>query len=343
MALARSRRGDNGTMNYWPGFVDALSTLILSIIFILTVFVVVQFYLQQEVQGKDTALDRLKNQIAQLTDLLSMEKAGKSDLQDQLATLRASLATAQSESDKYKGLYEGAGAGAAAAKGQLGALTDQLDKQKNITASALAQVEVLNQQISALRRQLAAVQDALDISEGKNKEAQGRITELGQRLNLALAEKVRELKGYRSEFFGKLRQILGNRPDIRVVGDRFVLQSEVFFDTNSADLKTEGQTELDKVAGALVSLEKEIPSDIPWVLRVDGHTDKRPITGGLYKSNWDLSASRAISVVKFLISKGVPPQRLVAAGFGEFDPIATGDTEDAYRRNRRIEFKLTER
>ena len=154
---------------------------------------------------------------------------------------------------------------------------------------------------------------------------------------------MRELKGYRSEFFGKLRQILGNRPDIRVVGDRFVLQSEVFFDTNSADLKTEGQTELDKVAGALVSLEKEIPSDIPWVLRVDGHTDKRPITGGLYKSNWDLSASRAISVVKFLISKGVSPQRLVAAGFGEFDPIATGDTEDAYRRNRRIEFKLTER
>ena len=229
------------------------------------------------------------------------------------------------------------------AKGQIGALTDQLSKQKNITANALAQVEVLNQQISALRRQLAAVQDALDISESKNKEAQGRITELGQRLNLALAEKVRELKGYRSEFFGKLRQILGNRPDIRIVGDRFVLQSEVFFDTNSADLKAEGQAELDKVAGALVSLEKEIPSDIPWVLRVDGHTDKRPITGGQFKSNWDLSAARAISVVKFLISKGVEPKRLVAAGFGEFDPIATGDTEDVYRRNRRIEFKLTER
>ena len=330
-------------MNYWPGFVDALSTLVLSIIFILTVFVVVQFYLQQEVQGKDTALDRLKNQIAQLTDLLSMEKAGKSDLQDQLATLRASLATAQSESDKYKGLYEGANAGAAGAKGQIGALTDQLNKQKNITANALAQVEVLNQQISALRRQLSEIQAALDMSETKNKEAQGRITELGQRLNLALAEKVRELKGYRSEFFGKLRQILGNRPDIRVVGDRFVLQSEVFFDTNSADLKPEGQGELDKVAGALVSLESEIPTDIPWVLRVDGHTDKRPITGGQFKSNWDLSAARALSVVKYLISKGVAPQRLVAAGFGEFDPIAQGDTPDAYRRNRRIEFKLTER
>jgi chemotaxis protein MotB len=343
MALARSRRGDSGSMNYWPGFVDALSTLILSIIFILTVFVVVQFYLQQEVQGKDTALDRLKTQIAQLTDLLSMEKTSKSDLQDQLATLRASLATAQGESEKYKNLYEGAGQGASAANDKIGALSDQLSKQKTITASALAQVEVLNQQIAALRRQLAEVQSALDLSETKNKAAQGRITELGQRLNLALAEKVRELKGYRSEFFGKLRKILGDRPDFRIVGDRFVLQSEVFFDTNSATLKPEGQTELDKVAGAVVGLQKEIPSNIPWIMRVDGHTDKRPITGGPFKSNWDLSTARALSVVKYLISKGVEPQRLVAAGFGEYDPIATGDTPDAYRRNRRIEFKLTER
>ncbi len=341
MALAR-RRAESG-MNYWPGFVDALSTLVLSIIFILTVFVVVQFYLQQEVQGKDTALDRLKNQIAQLTDLLSMEKTGKSDLQDQLAQLRASLTIAQNDREKYKDLYLGAGAGADAAKGKVSALTDQISKEKNITARALAQVEVLNQQIAALRQQLSQVQQALDLSESKNKEAQGRITELGQRLNLALAEKVRELKGYRSEFFGKLRQILGNRPDIRIVGDRFVLQSEVFFDSSKADLKPDGEAELDKVAGALIALEKQIPSTIPWVLRVDGHTDKRPVTGGPFKSNWDLSTARALSVVKYLISKGVEPQRLVAAGFGEFDPIDPGNTPDAYRRNRRIEFKLTER
>jgi chemotaxis protein MotB len=342
MALARSRRSEGG-MNYWPGFVDALSTLILGIIFLLTVFVVVQFYLQQEVQGKNSALDRLKSQIAQLTDLLSMEKAGKNDLQDQLAQLRASLATAQSDSAHYKSLYQGAGAGAADAKNKIGVLNTQLDKQKNISANALAQVEVLNQQIAALRRQLSEIQQALDLSESKNKEAQGRITELGQRLNLALAEKVRELRGYRSEFFGELRKILGNRPDIRIVGDRFVLQSEIFFDTNSADLKPEGSQELDKVAGALLGLEKEIPKDIPWVLRVDGHTDSRAITGGPFKSNWELSAARAISVVKYLISKGVKPQRLVAAGFGEFDPIDPGNTEEAYRKNRRIEFKLTEK
>jgi len=342
MALARLRRGESG-MNYWPGFVDALSTLILSIIFILTVFVVVQFYLQQEVAGKDTALTRLNAQIAQLTELLSMEKTGKENLEDQLAQLRASLAGAESDRDKYKGLAEGAGAGAAAAQGKVTELTGQLDSEKKISSRALAQVEILNQQIAALRRQLAAIETALDASEQKDKESQNKIADLGRRLNLALAQKVQELTKYRSDFFGKLRQILGNRPDMRIVGDRFVLQSEVFFDTGKADLKPEGDEELDKVAGALVELEKQIPADIPWVLRVDGHTDKRPIVSSNFKSNWDLSAARAIAVVQYLVAKGIDPKRLVAAGFGEFQPIDTGDSEEAYRRNRRIEFKLTER
>ena len=342
MALARTRRGESG-MNYWPGFVDALSTLILSIIFILTVFVVVQFYLQQEVAGKDTALTRLNAQIAQLTELLSMEKTGKANLEDQLAQFRASLAGAESERDKFKGLAAGAGAGAATAQGKISELTGQLDSEKKISSRALAQVEILNQQIAALRRQLAAIETALDASEKKDKESQNKIADLGQRLNLALANKVKELSQYRSDFFGKLRQILGDRPDVRVVGDRFVLQSELFFDTGKADLKPEALAELDKVAGALGELEKQIPTDIAWVLRVDGHTDVRPVTGGVFKSNWNLSAARAIAVVQYLIGKGVAPQHLVAAGFGEFQPIDTGTTEDAYRRNRRIEFKLTER
>ena len=342
MALARTRRNDSG-MNYWPGFVDALSTLILSIIFILTVFVVVQFYLQQEVAGKDTALTRLNAQIAQLTELLSMATTDKSNLQDQLAQLQATLATAQSDRDKFKSVAEGAGAGAAAAQGKVSELTGQLEGEKKISSKALAQVEILNQQIAAMRRQLAAIETALDASEKKDKEAQNKIADLGQRLNVALAQKVQELTKYRSDFFGKLREILGNRPDMRIVGDRFVLQSEVFFDSSKADLKPEGDAELDKVAAALVELEKQIPADIPWVLRVDGHTDVRPITGGQFKSNWQLSAARAIAVVQYLVGKGVAPQRLVAAGFGEFQPIDTGTTEDAYRRNRRIEFKLTER
>src|ERR1039458_2830011 len=217
MALARTRRGESG-MNYWPGFVDALSTLILSIIFILTVFVVVQFYLQQEVAGKDTALTRLNAQIAQLTELLSLEKSGKTHLQDQLAQLTASLASAESQRDKFKGLADGAGAGATAAQSKVSELTGQLEGEKKISSRALAQVEILNQQIAALRRQLAAIGTALDASEQKDKEAQSKIADLGQRLNLALAQKVQELTKYRSDFFGKLRQILGNRPDVREVG-----------------------------------------------------------------------------------------------------------------------------
>jgi chemotaxis protein MotB len=222
-------------------------------------------------------------------------------------------------------------------------LSSQLEGEKKLAARALAQVEILNQQIAALRRQLAAIEQSLDVSEKKDKEAQARIADLGQRLNVALAARVQELTKYRSDFFGKLREILGNRPDVRVVGDRFVLQSELFFDTGKADLLPAATTELDKVASALVELEKKIPPDIAWVLRVDGHTDVRPVTGGVYRSNWGLSAARAIAVVQYLVAKGVSPQRLVAAGFGEYQPIDPEKTEEAYKRNRRIEFKLTER
>jgi chemotaxis protein MotB len=342
MALARARR--DGGINYWPGFVDALSTLILGIIFLLTVFVVVQFYLTQEVSGKDTALNRLNAQIAQLTELLSLEKTGKLSLEEQLAQIRSSLSAAEGERDRFKGLYEGAGSGEAIAQGKLNEVSGQLDAEKRLSARALAQVEVLNQQIAALRRQLSALEDALDATQQKDKESQARIADLGQRLNVALAQRVQELSRYRSDFFGRLRAILGNRPDIRIVGDRFVFQSEVFFDAGKATLdKPEGRAELDALAGALLDLEKKIPGEIGWVLRVDGHTDVRPINNPQFKNNWELSAARAISVVQYLISKGVSPQRLVAAGFGEFQPIEPDKTEEAYARNRRIELKLTER
>ena len=331
MALARGRRNSDSGFNYWPGFVDALSTLVLSIVFLLTIFLVVQFYLSQEVSGKDKALDRLNAQIAQLTNLLSLEKTSKLGLEDQLAQMRAGLAAAQSERDKLIGA------------GGTGDLGKALDAQKDISARALSQVEILNQQISALRRQLAALEEALDASEKRGKESQDKIADLGQRLNVALAQRVQELSRYRSEFFGRLRSILGDRPDIRIVGDRFVFQSEVFFDTGQAQLLPEGRAELDQIASALIDLDKKIPPEIAWVLRVDGHTDVRPISSSQFKSNWDLSAARAISVVQYLISRGVSPQRLVAAGFGEFQPLDTDKTEEAYKRNRRIELKLTER
>src|SRR3954470_17685260 len=339
MALSRARR-DRG-VDYWPGFVDALSTLILGIIFLLTVFVVVQFVLSQEVTGKDTALARLSARIAQLTDLLGLEQGSKTSLEEQIAQLRANLATTDAERDRYKGLYEGVSGGTAAAQDKANELTGKLDTEKQVTLRALAQIEVLNQQIAALRRQLGALEQALEVSEKKDKDSQGRISDLGQRLNIALAQRVQELSRYRSDFFGRLRDILGTRPDVRVVGDRFVLPSEVLFDTGQSVLKPEGRTEIDKIASVLLDISGRIPPDIAWVLRVDGHTDVRPIGGG--RTNWDLSAARAIAVVQYLITKGLPPQRLVAAGFGEFQPIDPGATEESYSRNRRIELKLTER
>jgi len=342
MALARMRRSESA-MNYWPGFVDALSTLILGIIFLLTVFVVVQFYLQQEVANKDSALSRLNTQVAQLSQLLSMEKSGKADLEGQLVQLRASLANAQSERDRLKAAAENAEAATTAAEGKTTELTGQLQSEKKISAGALAQVELLNQQLAALRNQLAALEASLQTAQNKDKEAQNRISDLGRQLNLALAEHVNELQRYRSDFFGKLRDILGDRPDIRVVGDRFVFQSELFFDSGRSDLKPQGRGELDDLANVLLQLESDIPPDLAWILRVDGHTDIRPVTGTVFKSNWDLSAARAIAVVQYLITKGVSAQRLAAAGFGEFQPIDPGAGEEAYRRNRRIEFKLTER
>jgi chemotaxis protein MotB len=342
MALARSRRNEAG-FNYWPGFVDALSTLVLSVVFLLSVFLAVQFFLSQQITGKDKALDELNAKIAQLNDLLSLEKLSNLNLDDQIGQLKAGLSSAESERDRIQGLYTGLANAGNDAAGRNDQLNKALDSEKGVSSRALAQIEVLNQQISALRRQLAALEDALDASEKRDKDSQTRIADLGQRLNVALAQRVQELSRYRSEFFGRLRAILGNRPDIHIVGDRFVFQSEVFFDTGQATLLPEGTAELDTVANALLDLDKQIPKEIAWVLRVDGHTDVRPVNGPTFHSNWELSSARAISVVQYLISRGVPAQRLVAAGFAEYQPIDPGNTEEAYKKNRRIELKLTER
>ena len=342
MALARARRGQRG-IDYWPGFVDALSTMLLVIIFLLSVFMLSQFFLSREVTGKDSALSKLNRQIEELTQLLSLEKLGKSDNQAELNALSATLEAANREKARLQGQLQATDAAGQAQGGKVSAIANELDAQKQTAGRALAQIEILNQQITALRRQLAAVEQVLGVSESKDKESQGKIADLGSRLNVALAQKVQELARYRSDFFGRLRQILGNRPEIRVVGDRFVFQSEVFFDSGLALLNPAGKGELDSLAAAVIDLEREIPPEIPWVLRVDGHTDKRPIQSTAFPSNWALSSSRAIAVVQYLMSKGVSPQHLVAAGFGEFQPIDAGESDDALKRNRRIELKLTER
>jgi len=341
MALARNRRLE--PVNYWPGFVDALSTMLLIIIFLLSVFMLSQYFLTREVSGKDSALDLLNRQIEELTTLLAMERSQSGADADKITQLSATLDQARKDKTDIETAAASGGAGAAAAGNKADAAVAALDAQKSITARAIAQVEVLNQQIAALRKQLAAIQDALNISKTSEHEAQEKISDLGQRLNLALAQKVQELARYRSDFFGRLRQILGSRPDIAVVGDRFVFQSSVLFDAGKADVSDAGKKSLDRLAEAALDLEREVPPDIPWILRIDGHTDARPVQGGPFKSNWELSAARAIAVAQYLISKGVDPHYLAAAGFGEFQPLEAGTSEEAYQKNRRIELKLTER
>lgn len=218
-----------------------------------------------------------------------------------------------------------------------------LSAERDATAAARAQVEELTAQVAALRQQLARIAAALDVSEAKVKDQQTQIVALGKRLNMALVNKVEELDQYRSEFFGKLRQIIGNRPGIHIVGDRFVFQSEVLFKQGSADLSDGAKKQLDPVFVALKQIAAKIPPDINWVLRVDGHTDKRKIDTAQFPSNWELSTERAISVVRYAIQQGIPANRLAAAGFGDHQPIDPADTPEAYRLNRRIELKLTER
>lgn len=343
MALARNRRSQRH-VDYWPGFVDALTTLLLAIMFLLTVFVLAQFLLSREVNNKDSVLARLKSQIQELTQLLSLERSNSQDMQDTIANLQASLSTAESERSRLQSLLNaGSGAGAAAEK-RAGELSESLEAEKQVSARALSQVELLNQQISALRRQIAALEDALNASENRDRESNAKIADLGRRLNVALAQRVQELNRYRSDFFGRLREILSDKENIRIVGDRFVFQSEVLFPTGSADINPAGQDEMKKLADAVNQLNQEIPDDINWVLRVDGHTDNVPLAGtGRFRDNWELSSARATAVVKFLIANGVPANRLVAAGFGEYQPLDASDTPDARAKNRRIELKLTER
>ncbi|HEX3217602.1 MAG TPA: peptidoglycan -binding protein [Aestuariivirgaceae bacterium] len=339
-SLGRFRRED---AYYWPGFVDAMAQLLLVITFLMSVFMITQFLLSREISGRDTVLSRLKAQIAELTQLLALEKSTKTELETSLAALTDDLQTARADNSKLKGMVDSFTLKENTDSSALTGLRGQLDAERKISSEAMARIELLNQQIAALRRQIAALNEALEAAEARDQDSKTQIADLGRRLNVALAQRVQELARYRSEFFGRLRQILSQRSDIRVVGDRFVFQSEVLFPKGSAEINPAGRLELDKLASAMKELETEIPQDIAWVLRVDGHTDTDPIQTSAFSSNWELSAARAIAVVKELIAQGVSPKRLVAAGFGEYQPIEQGDTEEIKTRNRRIELKLTER
>ena len=338
MGRARSRRNEDMS---WPAYVDVLSTLLLVVTFLMSIFMTAQYYSGLELSGKDTALQRLNRQITELTNLLSLEKGRSKTGEDDLATLQASLNALKEENTKLQNFAITSDEKSKADAGRAGSLSADLEAQKAISNEALAKVDLLNQQMLALRKQMAALNEALGASEKKDTESQERIKDLGSRLNAALARQVQELQRYRSDFFGRLRDLLKDRQDIRVVGDRFVFQSEVLFPSGSADMTPEGLGTIDQLATAINELRSKIPAEIDWAFQVDGHTDSRPIASSSFPSNWELSTARAVSVVKYLASKGVPPERLVAAGHGEFQPLESGADEESLRKNRRIELKLT--
>lgn len=377
---SRSRR-TTGSADIWPGFVDALASLLLVLIFLLVVFVLSEFFLSRALSGRDEALDRLNRQVAELADLLSLEKQANIQLRGDLTQLASQLQASTAKRDVLasnlaaalglqaeleKQLRDVAGmeadsedlrlqlaaamamleaerATARSKREQEEAARIELIEEHKISSAAQRQLAMLNQQIAALRIQLAALQRALDVSESEVEDQNVQIVDLGSRLNIALANKVEELSRFRSEFFGRLRKALADRSEVSIEGDRFVIQSGVLFDSGSADLGVFGATQLKELANLLIEIETEIPTELKWVLRIDGHTDNRPINTPAFPSNWELSAARAISVAKYLIEQGVPPRRVAAAGFGEFQPLSDGTDEASFRRNRRIELKLTER
>ena len=382
MTLAAFSRHSRTSVNIWPGFVDALAALLIIVIFLLMVFVISQFYLQNTLSGRERALDLLNQRVSELAEMLSLERQANADLNLSIEQLSTQLQSSLGKKDKMeatigeltsalrkseqsvaslKSDLESAGQ-------RLTSLQERLIREQRSNSEALANIEsryrestsaltqereftekqrdslnLLNQQIAAMRNQLAILNEALEAAERKDKENQVKISNFGKRLNVALAGKVQELAKYRSEFFGRLREVLGERKDIRVVGDRFVFQSEVLFDSGSDALGLEGQMQLNRLAETLLEIAATIPDGLDWVLRIDGHTDLIPIDNKRFRSNWELSAARAISVVKFLIKVGIPANKLAAAGFGEFSPLDPQKNEVAFRRNRRIEIKLTQR
>ncbi|MBA1147067.1 peptidoglycan -binding protein [Ectothiorhodospiraceae bacterium WFHF3C12] len=300
--------------------------------------------LQEDIDALRKVKDDLEQRVGELAAALEEQEAATAQARDRSKALQAQLAEAEETTQLKQETIEEKDIRIQELLAQIEERDEALAKREELTAEQRSQIATLRQEIQALRDQLAALSEALEISKETVAEQQETIEDLGERLNLALVEKVRELNRYRSEFFGRLREILGDREDIRIVGDRFMFQSELFFATASAEIGPNGKDKLQSVARTLKDVMAEMPGDLPWVLMVEGHTDRRPIDTDEFPSNWELSTARANSIVHFLVEQGgIPPDRLAAAGYAEHQPLVDENTAEAYARNRRIELKFTSR
>lgn len=411
----------------WPGYVDAMSSLLMVVIFVLLIFTFSQFILSYILSGQNNELESLHSQIAEITRLLGLEEKknekmtgqisllssevelltqdrsrlrGEVDdlmgqneiekdrvkqqletiaslqqdisalqtlrreleervaktvikledeqqltmsLRDRSKVLQAKLASQEEKTLLAQQDIEQRDIRIQALSALVSEQQESIASEQQLTADARAEVSLLKEQLSLLRSQLKEISNALAVSEATRENQEEKIKDLGERLNVELARKVNELERYRSDFFGRLRKTIGDNPVIRIEGDRFMLQAELLFPSGTAELGEEGRAQLRQVAALLLELIPSIPGDLPWILRVDGHTDKVPMHSEKFASNWELSMARAVSVVRYLAGQGIAEERMAAAGFSKFHPIAEGDTEQAYRKNRRIEIKLTSR
>lgn len=387
MALSRLGNRTRAGDFTWPGFVDALASLLMVFVFVLMVFVLIQANLAYRLSGQDESLIVLREELAMLGDLLSLEReAGavlSADLartqaqlemaenQNSLLTAQLSSLTAQLTDEKTKTTtlentlaterlrltteLTTLSAQTAQQKRELEQMSKSLDQktqslkqaatdlsaEQKQSAQARLEIDRLTAAMQSLRSELTRLRTLLSEKQEQSKKDKIAIANLGKELNAALANKVQELQRFRSEFFGRLRTILEGRSDVKVVGDRFVFQSEVLFAPGQASINPEGQAQLGQIADAIMQIIADIPSDIPWILQVEGHTDDIPVSG-VYTDNWDLSTERALSVVRFMVDRGVPSERLAATGYGEFQPITSGKSDADRQKNRRIELKLTQ-
>ena len=362
----------------WPGFVDALSSLLMVIIFVLMIFVISQFFISQKMSGQDEALIKLKNNLIELSELLSLERDTTTELASQLSVLEEKIvvikedllkqreitkqyqeetmrsadiiALNNNEINNLKISIEEKIKSTSILKNRVSELGNQVNQKnleiKNKDELLKANKKEVNQLITStlnLKNKLTQLQTLLSAYKAKDKKENVRTLNLGKDVNSALARRVEELERFKSDFFGRVRELIKGRKEIRVVGDRFVFQSEVLFSLGSDELGVEGQLEMQKLAATLMEIEKSLPTDIDWILQIEGHTDSLPVKKGqTFRDNWELSTKRALSVLRFLIKQGIEPSRLSASGYGSFQPIDTKNTKSARMKNRRIEMKITQ-
>ncbi len=362
----------------WPGFVDALSSLLMVIIFVLMIFVLSQFFLSQKMSGQDEALVNLRNNLAELGELLSLERDTTTELTSQLSILEDKIKQVKNELEDEKKLTKQFNNDLISKneiinsnQNKILELQKIIDEKiqntlllqsninnlnKDVEENKLelvkknkelkANKEEINTLISAslkLKNKLTQLQALLAAYKAKDKKEKVKTINLGKGLNSALARRVEELQKFRSDFFGRVRELIKGRKEIRIVGDRFVFQSEVLFSLGSDELGAKGKIEMKKLATTLMEIEKSLPNDIDWILQIEGHTDSLPVKKGQsYADNWELSTKRALSVLRFLIKEGINPKKLSASGFGSYQPIDSKNTEEARMKNRRIEMKITQ-